>query len=220
MTSRVVSADPSVVTHPDGSQTYTPGLKSVKLAVTFFGALIFLTGILWLMMPIRLLLLGSTAEAQVQFVMEEKPGQEPVRLDTRKAVDEASDPTRNATYVYHVIFETESGQIIQTTLNYAQVNRPILSIGDSFLIAYDRKKPLTIIDKWSVRTWAFGMFFTGIGLFIFIPQILFFMTANKPILLDSIRDYEDDKGSQPQPVSDPKMGAGNGKVDEKNSPAR
>lgn len=176
---------------PDGRWTFTPGMKRVKLIGVILGALIILIGIWWQAEPTRLLLFGGTAEAKVAWVSEERPGQEAVKLDTVKAVSDAYDPTRNATYFYHVIFDTPEQSGMVARLNYGQAVRPLHSIGDKLIIAYDKEEPTRIIDKWSVRTWAFGFFFMGVGLLLFIPQLVIFMRANQPIILDPIIDYED-----------------------------
>lgn len=186
-----LSTDPTVTTHPDGTQTYTPGMRKRKLATVLLGAAITVFGVFWQLEPAKLFLFGASTEAKVAYVLEVKPGQDPVKHDTRKAVSEAEDPTRNATFFYYLRFDTPEGRTVTARLNYGQALRPIHSINDPLLIAYDPKDPENIIDKWSVRTWAFGFFFMGTGLFILVPQWWLFRAANKPIVLDQIRDYED-----------------------------
>jgi hypothetical protein len=185
------STDPTVTTHPDGTQTYTPGMWRRKLLTVLLGAAITLFGVFWQLEPARLFLFGESTEAKVAYVLEVKPGQEPVKHDTRKAVSEAEDPTRNATFYYYMRFVTPKGDTVTAQLNYGQALRPIHSINDPLMIAYDPERPETIIDKWSVRTWAFGFFFMGTGLLILIPQWFLLRAANKPIVLDQILDYED-----------------------------
>lgn len=176
---------------PDGRWTYTPGRKKVKLIGVILGALIVAFGIWWQAEPTSLVLSGGSAEAKVAWVSEERPGQDSVKLDTVKAVSDAYDPTRNATYFYHVVFDTPEKSGVVARLNYGQAVRPLHSIGDKVIIAYDRETPETVIDKWSVRTWAFGFFFMGVGLLLFIPQLFIFLRANRPIVLDPLTDYED-----------------------------
>ena len=172
-------------------QTYTPGMTGRKTAAVVFGALVVLFGLWWLMHPLGLLFFGAKAQATVVYVLQEKPGQEPVRLDTRKKVEDAEDPTRNAVYSYHIQFEGEAGDMIQSTLNYAQVRRPGLSIGDTVRIRYDRQDPADVIHVDSVRTWAFGCFFVAVGLLLFLPQLFILLHARKPIVVDSIKPLED-----------------------------
>jgi hypothetical protein len=150
-----------------------------------------LFGVFWSWQPLRLVVAGETAEAKVAFVIEEKLGQEPIKHDTRRSVQAAEDPTRNATYFYHLRFVTSAGKTVTAPLNYGQVLRPILSIGDRVQIVYAPDDPSTIIDKWSIRTWAFGIFFTGIGMMIFLSQLFVYRAADRPIILDSIQDYAD-----------------------------
>jgi hypothetical protein len=189
--SKTLSTDPSVVTHPDGTQTFTPGMAGRKLAGMLLGAAIMLFGVFWQWEPARLFLTGETVDAKVVYVIEAKPGQEPIKHDTRKAVAEAEDPTRNATFFYHLRFTTAAGHEVTAPLNYGQALRPLHSIGDTLAVAYDPAAPETIIDMWSVRTWAFGFFFMGTGLLIFVPQWWLFRAAKRPIVLDQIRDFED-----------------------------
>jgi hypothetical protein len=197
------STDPSVVTHPDGTQTFTPGMAGRKLAGMLLGVAIVLFGVFWQWEPSRLFLFGETTDAKVAYVIESKPGQEPIKHDTRKAVGEAEDPTRNATFFYHLRFTTAAGQEVTAPLNYGQALRPLHSIGDTLVVSYDPKAPETIIDKWSVRTWAFGFFFVGTGLLILVPQWWLFRAANRPIVLDQIRDFDDiaAKAIAPPPVA-------------------
>lgn len=188
---RNLSQDPSVVTHADGTQTFTPGMFRRKLAAFLFGCAVLAFGVYWQAKPAWLLLRGETTEARVAYVLEVKPGQEPVKHDTRKAVAEAEDPTRNATFLYHVRFTTAAGRTVTAPLNYGQAHRPIHSVNDPIPIAYDPDNPEDLIDRWSVRTWAFGFFFMGIGVFIAIPQWFLLRAANRPIVLDQILDYDD-----------------------------
>jgi Na+/melibiose symporter-like transporter len=187
------STDPDVQTHPDGTQTYTPGMKGIKFVCMMLGVAIFCFGVFWQWDNFRLFLFGDTTQATVTSILQEKPGQEPVILDTRKAVNEAEDPTRNAIYSYRIRFSDESGTERETGLNYGQVLRPLLSIGDTVTISYDTAEPETVIERYHVRTWAYGFFFMGIGLLMAIPQFFIWRAANKPIVLDQIGDYEDIK---------------------------
>jgi hypothetical protein len=128
----------------------------------------------------------------VAYVLQEKPGQEPVRLDTRKKVEDAEDPTRNAVYSYFVQFPGEGGEQQETSLNYAQVLRPLLSIGDSVNVRYDKDNPTDVIHVDSVRTWAFGCFFLAVGLLLFLPQLFILLKARTPIVIDSIQPLDED----------------------------
>ena len=190
------SIDPQVVHHADGTQTYTPGYFKTKLATTGIGAALFCFGIFWHWHPASLYFFGGQAESQIVRITEEKAGQEPVVLTTRLEVDETEDMTRNATYRYWVRFETTAGEAVETTLNYGQKLRPVHSIGDAITIAYDPENPSDVIDRGSVRTWAFGFFFMGIGLLIFIPQFWLMLKARQPIVLDQIIDFEELKKVQ------------------------
>lgn len=191
-----LSPDPQVVTHPDGTQTFTPGMKMAKLAVCGLGLALTLFGVWWQTENIRLFLLGDTTTATVVSVSELKTGQATVVLDTRKAVGDAVDPTRNTLYHYNIQFKDTTGREHTTILNYGQLLRPLLSIGDKVTIAYDTEKPSVVIDKYDIRTWAFGGFFFGIGLLMLIPQWFLWRTADKPIVLDQIVDYEAIKEQQ------------------------
>lgn len=182
--------DPSVVQHPDGTQTYTPGMKRRKLAAVLLGVALTAFGFWWQYEPIVLATLGNTSQSVVVAVIEYKPGQAERILDTRKAVSQAEDMTRNAIYTYRVRFKTGAGQEVTTVLNYGQVVRPIHSIGDTITVSYWPSDPDKIIDRNSIRTWAFGIFFVGCGLLILIPQYFIYRAADKPIVLDSIIEFE------------------------------
>jgi hypothetical protein len=175
-----------LTTHPDGSRTYTPGLVRRKRLATLLGLAVFAFGCWWQWPAARLFLFGGVAEATVIFVLEEKPGQEPVKLDSRRAVSQAEDPTRNATYLYWVRFADASGAMIEAPLNYGQALRPLHSVGDRIVVAYDPGDARNLIDRWSVRTWAFGFFFMGVGALIAGPQFLVLRAATRPILIDPI----------------------------------
>lgn len=185
------SVDPQVVHQPDGTQTYTPGYFKTKLFTTLIGAAVFCFGIFWHWQPAQLFFFGGQTVSQIVRITEEKAGQEPIVLTTRLEVDEVEDMTRNATYRYWVRFVTSAGETIETTLNYGQKLRPVHSIGDTITIAYDPENPSNVIDRTSVRTWAFGFFFMGIGLLIFIPQLWLLLNARKPIILEQIIDFEE-----------------------------
>lgn len=183
--------DPDVQTLPDGTHVYTPGRKGRKLIAVIVGACVVLFGIWWQYEPARLFLFGVTTEARVAYVSEMRPGLDPVVHDTVKAVSETEDPTRNAVYYYYLRFINEDGDTVTARLNYGHTLRPLLTIGEFVTIAYDPDDPEHLYDKWSVRTWAFGFFFIAVGLLIFIPQLMIYLAANKPIVLDSIPDYDD-----------------------------
>lgn len=183
--------DPDVETLPDGRQIYTPRHKGWKLLAVLFGVAVLAFGFWWQLKPVRLVLFGGTAEARVAYVKETRPGLEPIFHDTVKSVGEAEDPSRKAVYYYFVRFETDIGQIVTAQLNYGHTLRPLLTIGEVVTIAYERANPENIIDKWSVRTWAFGFFFIACGLLIFIPQVMIYRAAGKPIVVDSIPDYDE-----------------------------
>jgi hypothetical protein len=175
-----------LATHPDGSRTYTPGLVRRKRLAGLLGLAVFVFGCWWQWPAARLFLFGGVAEATVIFVLEEKPGQEAVKLDTRRAVSQAEDPTRNATYLYWVRFADASGAPVEAPLNYGQALRPLHSVGDRITVAYDPGDARILIDRWSVRTWAFGFFFMGVGALIAVPQFLILWAARRPILIDAI----------------------------------
>lgn len=173
---------------PDGVVTYTPGMRGRKLASVFLGAAVTIFGVLWQVEPAWLFFFGEHTTAIVASVVEQKSGQDPVKLDTRKAVAAAEDPTRSAVYTYMMRFTTEDGTVVTTPLNYGQVLRPLHSIGDAITVAYDPAHPDRLVDAYSVRTWAFGCFFIGTGLLIFVPQLLILRAASRPIRIDSIRE--------------------------------
>jgi hypothetical protein len=129
---------------------------------------------------------GGTATAQVVYIEMKKPGQEPVRLTTRKEVADAADPTRNAVFTYIVRFNTQAGEPVEARLNYGQVVRPRLSITDPVKINYSKGNPTDLVEAWSVRTYAFGIFFLVIGLMISVTQAILLKNARKPIIIDSI----------------------------------
>ena len=200
--------DPAFQQLPDGRWTYTPGKRGLKFMTTLLGALIVAFGIWWQWDNFVLVLFGESTSAKVAYVVEERLGQEPVKLDTVRAVADANDPTRNATFYYHVVFTTQAGEDVTARLNYGQAVRPLLSIGTDVFVAYDPEDPSVVIRAWdhhefsvfgnvfqlhlpNLSTWAFGFFFMGTGLLLFIPQLFLFLAAGKPIILDPIIDYED-----------------------------
>jgi hypothetical protein len=66
------------------------------------------------------------------------------------------------------------------------VVRPRLSITDPVRINYSKENTADVIEAWSVRTYAFGVFFLIIGLMITITQIIILKNARTPIVIDSI----------------------------------
>lgn len=171
-----------------GEATYTPGMRRRKLMSVLLGAAVTVFGAWWQLEPGWVFLFGEHTTAIVAWVVEQKSGQAAQRLDTRKAVAAAEDPTRSAVYTYMMRFTTVSGRVVTTPLNYGQVLRPLHSIGDPITVAYDPAHPERLIDAYSVRTWAFGCFFIGTGLLIFVPQLLILRAAGRPIRIDSIRE--------------------------------
>lgn len=116
---------------------------------------------------------------------------EPLKRDTVKSVSKAEGPTGTATYYYYVRFSPDADSRVTTQLNYGHTLRPLLTIGEPVTIAYDPSNPRKVIDKWSVRTWAFGFFFIATGLLILVPQIMIYRAAGKAVIVDSIPDDDE-----------------------------
>jgi hypothetical protein len=168
-------------------ETFTPGMVIRKIAAFSLGIAVMSFGLFWMRHPLTLAISGGTATAQVVCVEMEKPGQEVVRLTTRKEVADAEDPTRNAVFSYIIRYTTQSGEPVEARLNYGQVVRPRLSITDPVKINYSKENPTDLIEAWSVRTYGFGVFFLIIGLMISITQAILLKNARKPIVIDPIQ---------------------------------
>lgn len=179
---------------------FVPGMVGSKIATVILGLAITAVGVVWLWHPVTLYLFGGDATAEVVYVEMQKEGQEPVRLSNRKDLADAEDPTRNAAFIYFVRFRIQEGEggdlgeetqvtarrEIITRLNYGQVLRPMLEIGDEVWVAYDKGDPTDLVDVGDVTTWAFGIFFFCIGLLITISQGIILYYSRTPVYLDSI----------------------------------
>ena len=172
--------------------TYTPGLRGPKLAAVLLGLVVTAIGIGWCWLPIGLLWIGQGADAEVVAVISENPVDGTERLASRRAIQKAEDLTRNTAYRYELRFSGPSGKETTALLNYGQYIRPIHTVGDRIRIRYAPDRPDDLVAILSIRTWAFGIFFTAIGLAIAVTQALIFRNANRPIVIDPIAELDPD----------------------------
>jgi len=186
-------------------ETFIPGMIGRKIAATLLGLFILALGMIWLWRPIKLAAYGGRATVEVIAVEAVRPGQEPFRLTTRKAVADAEDFTRKTVFKYVIRFDTEDGRQIETYLNYGQVLRPMRSITDQVNVHYNKADPTDLVEAWSPRTGAFGVFFAIIGLIIFVTQLTILLHARTPIVIDSIHAMvnEGNKSVEPEAVGAP-----------------
>ena len=171
-------------------ETYTPGMRGAKIAAVLLGGLVFVIGISWVWKPIVFAIRGGKAEAEVSAVISSNPAEGEKRLISRRDILRAEDMTRNTVFRYEVRYTDEQGNAATGLLNYGQYIRPIHTVGDRIQIAYDRSNPEELLAIRSIRTWAFGMFFTVIGLLLVITQSIILYHANQPIVIDSIAELD------------------------------
>lgn len=169
-------------------KTYTPGMRGAKAGAVLLGCLVVFIGISWVWKPIVFALLGGKAEAEVTAIVSNNPAEGEKRLFSRRDILRAEDMTRNTIFRYEVRYTNERGNPVTGLLNYGQYIRPIHTVGDRIQIAYHQKYPGEILAIRSIRTWAFGMFFTVIGLFLVITQSIILHHANKPIVINPIAE--------------------------------
>ena len=183
-----------MMTSPAGqdnaADVFVPGMVGAKIVAVTFGVVVTLAGFWWLAHPVRVLLTGEAAVAQVVAVIRQYPGQEPEAITSRKEIRKLEDQTRTAVFKYRLRFEENDGARREALLNYGQVVRPMYSIGDEVRITYVPGRPDDLIHTWNIRTWAFGIFFTLIGLIIVWSQSVILAHARKPILIDGLTDID------------------------------
>jgi hypothetical protein len=168
---------------PPPAETFTPGGVPSKLVAVGLGVSLLIVGAAWLIRPTLLLLAGASARAEVVEVQLLKPGQDPIRLTSNKAVGAAEDYTRNGIFTYVVAFTPDDGRPVRATYDVGHVVRAQYRIGQTLNIRFDPDDPTDLTAPRSIATWTFGGFFAGIGLIIIITQGWVLFYARRPIVI-------------------------------------
>ena len=158
-------------------RTYVPGYAKAKSLLLLLGLALMAAGALQLSGPLRSIISGGRAVAEVSRVIVLEPGFAPVLHDTPREYQQ--DLLRRQVYGYEVRIP---GEPASRTLNLRNRVRPQLQIGDAVRVTWNEGEPAAyaILD---LRTWAVGAFLLIPGAVFTVAFIYLFRYARKPIEL-------------------------------------
>ena len=158
-------------------RTYVPGHAKAKGLLVLLGLALMVAGGLQLSGPLRSIIWGGRAVAEVARVIVLEPGFPPVSHDTPREYPQ--DLHRSLIYGYEVRIQ---GEPANRTLNLKNRVRPQLLIGDAVRVTWNEGEP-TVYAILDLRTWAVGAFLLIPGAVFTVAFIYLFRYARKPIEL-------------------------------------
>jgi hypothetical protein len=187
----MTTSDPTAANFSPG--TYTPGNSKRKLFMVFYGLLLVILGMTQLWEPLRLLVFGQRAEAEVIDVIKTKEGLPDLILSNDLQLQNNLEPN-DRSYVFwnEFQFHAADGRVVNVRATVGGQLKPLYTLLDTDglpttdLVCYDPAHPETVVFPLIISTWFAPGMLVIIGLAVMIIGSVLYYWANKPIELPHI----------------------------------